>query len=78
MTQQEDSGASAIAWKIIDKLTLLGVQIGGLAFIALTAYLVWGVYNGNFTYISVTDPAFLQADDGKWDHPLRERGLPVV
>ncbi len=43
---------SGFLLKIVDRLTVLGLQIGGLVFVVLTAYLLWGVYNGNFVYIA--------------------------
>jgi hypothetical protein len=48
---RESSGGQAFFWKLVDRLTALCLQIGGPLFVILTAYLLWGVYNGDFVYI---------------------------
>jgi hypothetical protein len=48
---QGSSGGRAFFWRMVDRLTALCLQIGGPLFVILTAYLLWGVYNGDFAVI---------------------------
>lgn len=43
---RETSGDSGYIWKIVDRLTMLGLKIGGLVFIVLCGWLLWGIYSG--------------------------------
>lgn len=47
-----------VAWDSVDRLTILGLQVGGIAFGLVSAYLLWGIIAG-----SLSKAGFLSGQD---------------
>ena len=41
-----------VGWDVVDRLTVLGLQVGGGAFVLVSVYLLWGIISGTLTNLS--------------------------